>query len=187
MLRLLEIKKGFLKDRENLFAHYTEQMDAFAFSKDYSLLIEETIRIIIGQNKFSFALTSAGSFSRRELSPYSDIDLMIISKSIDKDNDHIKKLITSLWDGGIEASHTVRELSDIQKYLSTDLHTFTQFFETRFIAGDALLYNKWNNALLDSINDKTKTLLITNFIEDVRERHEKYGDSPKMLEQKESR
>jgi len=182
MLRLLEIKKGFLKDRENLFAHYTEQMDAFAFSKDYSLLIEETIRIIIGQNKFSFALASAGSFSRRELSPYSDIDLMIISKSIDKDNDHIKKLITSLWDGGIEASHTVRELSDIQKYLSTDLHTFTQFFETRFIAGDALLYNKWNNALLDSINDKTKTLLITNFIEDVRERHEKYGDSPKMLE-----
>ncbi|MCK7516345.1 MAG: hypothetical protein MZV64_00755 [Ignavibacteriales bacterium] len=74
-----------------------------------------------------------GSFSRRELSPYSDIDLMIISESIEKDDADIKDIITSLWDGGIEASHTVRELSDIQKYLTTDLHTFTQFFETRFI------------------------------------------------------
>lgn len=39
---------------------------------------------------------------------------MIISNSIDKDDEEIKSLITSLWDGGIEASHTVREVTDIQ-------------------------------------------------------------------------
>jgi len=182
MLHLLEIKKGFLNERESLFAEYNGKSDAFVFSKNYSVLIEDTIRIILSDNKFSFALASAGSFSRRELSPYSDIDLMIISESIEKDDSDIKKVITSLWDGGIEASHTVRELSDIQKYLSTDLHAFTQFFETRFISGDALLYHKWNNALLNSIDDSSKKLLITNFVEDVRQRHEKYGKSPKMLE-----
>ena len=182
MLHLLEIKKGFLNDRESLFTEYNGKSDAFVFSKNYSVLIEDTIRIILSDNKFSFALASAGSFSRRELSPYSDIDLMIISESIEKDDSDIKKVITSLWDGGIEASHTVRELSDIQKYLSTDLHAFTQFFETRFISGDALLYHKWNNALLNSIDDSSKKLLITNFVEDVRQRHEKYGKSPKMLE-----
>ena len=182
MLRSLEIKKGFLKDRETLFANYNGKSDAFVFSKNYSLLIEDTIRIILADKKFSFALASAGSFSRRELSPYSDIDLMIISESIDKDDADIKEVIRSLWDGGIEASHTVREISDIQKYLSTDLHTFTQFFETRFILGDILLYNTWNTALLDSINEESKKALITNFIEDVNMRHEKYGDSPKMLE-----
>ena len=182
MLQLLEIKKGFLNDRESLFAEYNGKSDAFVFSKNYSVLIEDTIRIILSDKKFSFALASAGSFSRRELSPYSDIDLMIISESIEKDASDIKKVITSLWDGGIEASHTVRELSDIQKYLSTDLHAFTQFFETRFISGDALLYHKWNNALLNSIDDSSNKLLITNFVEDVRQRHEKYGKSPKMLE-----
>ena len=182
MLRLLEIKKGFLKDRENLFAEYNGKSDSFVFSKNYSVLIEDTIRIILGDKKFSFTLASAGSFSRRELSPYSDIDLMIISESIEKDDDQIKELITNLWDGGIEASHTVRELSDIQKYLSPDLHTFTQFFETRFIAGDAVLYNKWNTTLLNEIDEDSKKLLITNFVDDVRQRHEKYGDSPKMLE-----
>ena len=182
MLHLLEIKKGFFNERENLFSEYNGKSDAFVFSKTYSVLIENTIRIILGEKKLTFALASAGSFSRRELSPFSDIDLMIISESIEKDKDQIKELITNLWDGGIEASHTVRELSDIQKYLLTDLHTFTQFFETRFIAGNALLYNKWNTALLDSINEDSKKILIANFVEDVRQRHEKYGDSPKMLE-----
>jgi len=115
MLRLLEIKKEFLKERENLFASFNGKSDAFEFSKNYSLLLEDTIRIIIGDKKISFALASAGSFSRRELSPYSDIDLMIISDSIEKDDEEIKALVTNLWDGGIEASHTVRETSDIQK------------------------------------------------------------------------
>ncbi|HEX9251424.1 MAG TPA: HD domain-containing protein [Ignavibacteriaceae bacterium] len=182
MLHLLEIKKEFLKERENLFASFNGKSDAFEFSKNYSLLLEDTIRIIIGDKKISFALASAGSFSRRELSPYSDIDLMIISDSIEKDDEEIKALVTNLWDGGIEASHTVRETSDIQKYLTEDLHTFTQFFETRFISGDAILHNKWNTVLLDSINDDSKKLLITNFINDVKQRHDKYGGSPKMLE-----
>jgi [protein-PII] uridylyltransferase len=182
MLHLLEIKKEFLKEREILFSSFNAKSDAFAFSKNYSVLIEDTIRIIIGDRKFSFALASAGSFSRRELSPYSDVDLMIISDSIEKDDDEIKSLITDLWDGGIEASHTVREEADIQKYITEDLHTFTQFFETRFISGDAVLYNNWNSSLLNSINDDSKKLLITNFINDVKQRYEKYGDSPKMLE-----
>ena len=182
MLRLLEIKKELITERDKLFASFNGRTDAFVFSRNYSLLIEDTIRIILGERKLSFALASAGSFSRRELSPYSDIDLMIISESIEKDDEDIKTLITNLWDAGIEASHTVREIPDIQKYLTSDLQAFTQFFETRFISGNDLLYNKWNTFLLDSINDSTKKLLITNFIDDVKQRHEKYGGSPKMLE-----
>lgn len=182
MLHLLEIKKGFLKEREKLFADFNSKSDAFEFSKNYSVLIEDTIRIILAGKDFNFTLASAGSFSRRELSPYSDIDLMIISRSIADDDAKIKDVITSLWDGGIEASHTVREISDIKKYLDTDLHTFTQFFETRFISGNDALYNEWNNKLLKSINNESERLLISNYIEDVRQRHEKYGDSPKMLE-----
>ena len=182
MLHLLEIKKGFLKEREKLFADFNSKSDAFEFSKNYSVLIEDTIRIILAGKDFNFTLASAGSFSRRELSPYSDIDLMIISRSIVEDDAKIKDVITSLWDGGIEASHTVREISDIKKYLDTDLHTFTQFFETRFIKGNDSLYNEWNDKLLKSINNESEKLLISNYIEDVRQRHEKYGDSPKMLE-----
>ncbi len=182
MLGLLEIKKGFLKDRVSLFGNYTGESDPFTLSKNYTALIEDTIRIILADKKLPFALASAGSFSRRELSPFSDIDLMIISESIEEDNKEITELITNLWDGGIEASHTVREVSDIQKFLSSDLHAFTQFFETRFISGNLNLYNKWNDELLKSLDEKSIKLLITEYVEDIRLRHVKYGDSPKMLE-----
>ncbi len=182
MIRLTEIKKGFLKERENLFGSYSSKSDAFEFSKNYSLLIEDTIRIVISEKKFSFALASAGSFSRRELSPFSDIDLMIISDSIENDDGDIKELVANLWDAGIEASHTVRELADIKKFLNTDLHAFTQFFETRFLSGNALLYNNWNSTLLKVIDEDSKRLLITSFVSDIQQRHEKYGTSPKMLE-----
>lgn len=182
MTQTTDIKKGFIKERENLFNSYSNKSDAFEFSKNYSMLIEDTIRIVIGEKRFSFALAAAGSFSRRELSPFSDIDLMIISDSIEKDEKDIKDLITNLWDAGIEASHTIREPGDINIFLNTDLHTFTQFFETRFLSGNALLYSNWNSILLKVIDEDSKRLLITSYVSDIQQRHEKYGSSPKMLE-----
>ncbi|MDD5609250.1 MAG: [protein-PII] uridylyltransferase, partial [Ignavibacterium sp.] len=98
MLQLSEIKKEFINEREKLFSSFNARSDAFIFSKNYSLLIENAIRKILNGKTISFAFASAGSFSRRELSPFSDIDLMIISDSIEKDNEEIKSFITNLWD-----------------------------------------------------------------------------------------
>jgi len=131
MINIPNIKKEFLKKRDKLFQENIRQKDAFQFSLSYSLLVEEYIRELAGEGKFNFVLASAGSFSRRELSPYSDIDLMFITNSIEENKEPIAHLVTKFWDNGLEASHTVREFSDIEKYLYTDLHTFTQFFETR--------------------------------------------------------
>ena len=56
MLRLLEIKKGFLKEREILFAEYNGKSDAFEFSKNYSVLIEDTIRIILADKNSNYKI-----------------------------------------------------------------------------------------------------------------------------------
>ncbi len=149
---------------------------------EYSLFVEATIRKITAGKKFKFVLASAGSFARRELSPYSDIDLMIIADSIDECKQDISDLITSLWDSGIEASSTLRELPDIQKYLTSDLHTFTQFFETRFILGNESVYKNWNKTLVESFDDKDIVNLLNELFNDVQRRYDKYGDSPKVLE-----
>ena len=129
MTILSNIKKEFLKKRDKIFQENFRQKDSFLFSVSYSLLVEEYIRELSGEEKHNFVLASAGSFSRRELSPFSDIDLMFITNSIEENKEVISYLVTRFWDNGLEASHTVREFSDIEKYLLTDLHTFTQFFE----------------------------------------------------------
>ncbi len=178
----VNIKEEFTKRRDFLFQNVLNKKDNLKFSMEYSLLVEEFIRSVISKGNYNFALASAGSFSRRELSPYSDIDLMFITENVGGNEYDISGIITKLWDYGIEVAHTVRDYSDLSKYLEDDLHTFTQFIETRFLLGSEKIYKRWNELLFDLINNDTKTDLFERLFEDTEKRYEKYGSSPKMLE-----
>ena len=177
-----KIKEQFLEARNVIFSDAELLKDPLSFSVRYSLLVEEFIFRIGKKFTKVYAIASAGSFSRRELSPYSDIDLMFILEKIEGHEESIQDCITFFWDCGIEVSHTIRELNDIDKYLDTDLHTFTQFFETRFILGDEKVYKKWNEKLLSSIDDEKRPKLLYQYFEDTKKRHDKYGESAKVLE-----
>lgn len=176
------IANGFLKRKEQLFNQNLEQTDSFNFSVEYSLLVEEFIRTLAGSKRYKFILASAGSFSRRELSPYSDIDLIFIANSVEENEKDISDLVKIFWDSGIEVSHTVRDFNDIDKYLLTDLHTFTQFFETRYLLGSNTIYKNWNKTLLRTLTDEIRVNLLNALFEDFNLRYDKYGDSPKVLE-----
>ncbi len=176
------IANGFLKRKEQLFNQNLEQTDSFNFSVEYSLLVEEFIRTLAGAKRYKFILASAGSFSRRELSPYSDIDLIFIANSVEENEKDISDLVKIFWDSGIEVSHTVRDFNDIDKYLLTDLHTFTQFFETRYLLGSNTIYKNWNKTLLRTLTDEIRVNLLNALFEDFNLRYDKYGDSPKVLE-----
>ncbi len=178
----LKLKEKFYEDRDRVF--YDEELlkDPFKFCITFSLLVEEYIVKSLKEIKLSCAIASVGSFSRRELSPYSDIDIMFIFDKVDGNEKLIKDAVTRLWDSGIEASHTVREYSDIKKFLKEDLHAFTQFFETRFILGNAKIYNEWHKKVFEPLKNSQKKQLIYEFFEDIKLRYQKFGDSAKVLE-----
>lgn len=182
MIDINKIRSSFLSSKEDLFNSFVESSDALEFSKAFSFLIENTIREICGSLKFDFVIASAGSFARGEISPHSDIDIMLITESSESVKEQINNLITSLFDCGVEVSHTVREFSDSELFLQTDLHAFTQFFETKFIHGNKTLYDKWIAQLDQLIKNADTKRLLNNFISDQKERYLKYGDSPKFLE-----
>lgn len=177
-----ELKKNFTLGKENIFRDSRLLKDAFRFCVSYSLLVEEYIHIIAGSGKYNFAIASAGSFSRRELSPYSDIDLMFITENVDEVEGEISSLVQLFWDCGIEVSHTVREFSDIENYLHKDLHAFTQFFETRFLTGSEKIYKAWTDRLFTVIQSQNQPSLVMEFFRDIEARYHKYGSSSKTLE-----
>ncbi|HSD63930.1 MAG TPA: HD domain-containing protein, partial [Ignavibacteriaceae bacterium] len=177
-----KLKQDFREKKEKLFLQHGGRQASLKFSLGYSLLVEEFIRSLAADGRYNFALASAGSFSRRELSPFSDIDLMFITDSVADNEKDIIDIVTKLWDNGIEVSHTVREFSDIHKFIKSDLHTFTQFFETRFILGSDKIYLLWNDILLDSVTEELKVKLINEMLEDIQYRYAKYDESPKILE-----
>ncbi len=176
------IRETFLINRDELFATHSKQTNSLKFSMEYSTLIEEYIRALTGVQKYRFVLASAGSFSRRELSPYSDIDLIFITKSIERNEKIITELVQLFWDNDLEVSHTVRDFSDIEKFLETDLHAFTQLFETRFLLGSETVYSSWNIRLIETITDDVKARLLNDMFLDFENRYKKYGNSPKVLE-----
>src|SRR5665811_185062 len=141
-------KDQFTALKEDFFQKNFLNKNALKASMEFSLLIEEQILKLANGKKYDFALVSAGSFSRRELSPFSDIDLMFITRSVQDVKNEISQLVQRFWDNGIDVSHTVRDFSDIKKFLDTDLHTFTQFFETRLLLGSDKIYNDWNLSLI---------------------------------------
>jgi len=182
MTNSLKIKDEFNKAKELLFSNKELVGNSYRFCLSYSLLVEEFIIKISADNKFSCALVSAGSFSRRELAPFSDIDVMFIFDSVEGHEEEIQEYVTKFWDCGIELSHTVREYADIEKFLTSDLHAVTQFFETRFLTGNEKIYEKWNSILFKSLKNNIRGKLIFKFFEDIDKRHKRYGSSPKMLE-----
>ncbi|MCF6269002.1 MAG: HD domain-containing protein [Melioribacteraceae bacterium] len=182
MQKTLEIKKQFEAEKAKLFNNKEMLEDAFKLCINYSLLVEEYIFKTLAKQKIEFVLVAAGSFSRRELSPYSDIDLMFILDKIEGYEKSIEESVTLLWDIGIEISHTVREFSDIDNFLEDDLTSFTQFFETRFLIGNKELYKTWNEKILSVLDETHKTRLLNQYFADIKQRHKKYGESPKVLE-----
>lgn len=182
MSTTLITRQEFINSREQILRDKDLLKSALKFSMAYSMLVEEFITSLAGKKKYNFALSSAGSFSRRELSQYSDIDIIFITESVEENKDDISELVTKFWDNGVEVSHTTREYSDIEKYLTSDLHTFTQFFETRLLLGSGKIYNQWNKILFDSINNESQKRLYRELSQDVQERYKKYGESPKVLE-----
>lgn len=182
MIEKLQIKKLFNEEKQSLFNDQSLLKDSFKFCMQYSLLVEDFIRRILINKKIDFAVASAGSFSRRELSPHSDIDLMFICRDVIGNEEIINECITDLWDCGIEVSHTVRDFSDIMRFLNDDLHSFTQFFETRIICGDDGIYIDWNNLITTSLKPEDKKNLLLEFFADTNLRHSKYGESSKVLE-----
>ncbi|MEW6507562.1 MAG: HD domain-containing protein [Bacteroidota bacterium] len=177
-----KMKEKYLVDRDRVFNDPDLLKDPFQFCIKYSVLVEEYIVKVLKGIKLTCAVASVGSFSRRELSPYSDIDIMFIFDSVEGNEDIIKDCVTKLWDAGIEVSNTIREYSDIEKFLHSDLHAFTQFIETRFIHGSTKIYNEWNKRVFKPLNEKHKKELIHEFFLDVNLRYQKFGDSAKVLE-----
>jgi [protein-PII] uridylyltransferase len=89
------------------------------------------------------ALVAVGGYGRRELSPSSDIDLMVLhdgSKAVVK---AAEVLFYELWDSGIQVGHSVRTLKEALAVAKADLSAETAFLDARLITGDAALFDRF--------------------------------------------
>jgi [protein-PII] uridylyltransferase len=96
------------------------------------------------------ALVAVGALGRRELVPYSDLDLVLLhdGRQHSRDIDTIaQRLWYPLWDAGLGLDHSVRTPGQAVQVAATDLRAAFGLLEARHIAGDTALSDKVRSAV----------------------------------------
>ncbi len=90
----------------------------------------------------SVALLAVGGYGRGDLSPQSDLDLLLIHDAKPrKVKNEIEPIASALWyplwDSGVKLGHAVRRVDEQIELVGSDLDSATALLTARFLAGDA--------------------------------------------------
>ena len=106
-------------------------------------LAELYAKAIAGEKKSDdIALIAVGGYGRRELAPHSDLDVLLVHKSVRNIADVASKIWYPVWDAGIKLGHAVRTPKEAIRLCETDLDTATALVTARVIAGNGKLGNE---------------------------------------------
>lgn len=91
-----------------------------------------------------FAIVATGGLGRRELVPYTDLDLMLLHDGMPDDvvTEVAEGLWYPLWDANIRLDHSVRTVSEALQVAGSDISAGMAMLEVRHIAGDESLSAK---------------------------------------------
>ncbi len=126
-----------------------------------SNLIDEALQFLWKHaelDQTNLGLFAVGGYGRREMLPYSDVDIMILSQDeITSDQEKLISIfISSLWDvGNFKPAISVRTISDCVEQATNDLTVATALIESRLIIGNIHL-TKWPRRIVSQTwTDKT--------------------------------
>ncbi|MCL4140332.1 UNVERIFIED_CONTAM: hypothetical protein GTU68_059502 [Idotea baltica] len=181
-----ETIKNALKELE---AHQYEGVSTADLVDSYTWMIDQLV-ILAWQHHYDNAsvpcevqLVAVGGYGRRELHPYSDVDLLILLSGNDYDDakEFIENYLRFLWDIGLEIGHSVRSLKDCLKEARQDVTIMTNLLESRHLAGTSLLLETLDNKIRGAriwAPDK----FFNQKVQEQEGRHAQYQDTAYSLE-----
>jgi len=130
------------------------------------------------------ALVAVGGYGRRQLFPYSDVDLLLLvesSRRAQEGGGAISAFLQDLWDAGLRLSHSVRTPEECAELYDQNIELNVSLLDQRFLDGDRLLYARFADKLPRFLHAQ-RDALARNLTRLTRERHHKYHDTYYHLE-----
>lgn len=131
-----------------------------------------------------FALVAVGGYGRGELSPQSDLDVLLLHgprRSREEVAEVAERVWYPIWDKGVKLGHAVRTVADAVALADGDLDTATSLLDCRHIAGDRELSADLSNTALERWRRKGRKWL-GELSRSVVARHERAGEVAFLLE-----
>lgn len=128
------------------------------------------------------ALIAVGGYGRRELCPFSDLDLVLVHDGRRDIKEVADALWYPLWDQGIQVDHAVRRPKELVKVAKTDLRVALGLLDARVVWGDAKIAEPAIERVRSLWTDKLAANFLPALEEQMDERHRAEGDVAFLLE-----
>ena len=138
----------------------------------------------LGEKEQACVVLGLGGYGRKELAPFSDIDLLFLcsSKNDPQVEEAIRKILYPLWDVGYELGYTVQSFKECLSMASSDSSFLTALLDARRITGSPPLASSLQKEIGSLIRQGQGRLWQEWLLAEQEKRHLRYGDSAFFLE-----
>lgn len=134
---LKELRKGLTEDV------LSGRLSATEFPHRYVDVCDEWLQRLFAHategKARGLALVAVGGYGRKELSPGSDLDLVLIHRGRRRFEEAANTIWYAIWDSGIRLDHSVRTRKDMLTMARDDLKVILGLLDGRVIAGESEL------------------------------------------------
>lgn len=165
-----------------LCAHVTDLLDAVVLDIYESALADLDEDGPRGLND-SVVLVAFGGYGRRDASPFSDVDLMLLHTpaTTSRISELARRLVVDLSDVGFDLGFNVRTIAQACQLSMKDPVVFTSLVESRNLAGNSNLFAKFQSRFRWKTKRRIGSL-IHSIEESRRSERRKYGETVYQLE-----
>lgn len=145
-------------------------------------LLLSQARDALGVPSEGVALVAVGGYGREELSPYSDLDVMLVHvEGYPRVDELAAQIWYPLWDSRARLDHSVRTVADAQQAAADDVRVALSLLDARHVVGDPLLTLQLRSVLMADWRRTAKTRLPA-LAEACRERANTVGELAHLAE-----
>lgn len=132
------------------------------------------------------AMVAVGGYGRRELAPYSDVDLLVLrpGRSSRELEQLVGKVLPMLWDVGLQIGHSFRSVAECIAMAREDLHSRNAMSDARLVTGSVELFHRLQAEMDAAIyRDSRETESFLRLMRgELQERLDRYGQAVCMQE-----
>jgi [protein-PII] uridylyltransferase len=130
-------------------------------------------------------VVALGGYGRRELFPYSDIDLLFLwedSGAEKRYQEATRTISRTLWDLHLRVSPMNRTISECEKLHRDNAEFNISILDARYLTGDARLFARLHDEALPRLIVRERSALLGDISQLTQERHQKEGNTIFHLE-----
>ncbi len=151
---------------------------------DRASRVDSSVAAAFERARPDVTVVAVGGYGRRELFPYSDVDLLLLVDRLPDTSaakEPISEFLRILWDEGLRVSHSVRPVADCCELHEGNLELTISLLDRRLLYGEPARFAELESRFPKFLAAQ-KTAVAHTLAKAVRARHAKYQDTIHHLE-----